>query len=425
MSRSRQHRPLPPTSQNGIGLWLFLAMVSAGTYALFYVRPGLFWFVGLQHYDIWFADTYALLASGDAVTQGLNPYLSNPLDFFGRPHVYSHWWLEIRRLGLTRSDISWLGPTVVIVAWLAALGTLRPRTGTQFAFALAILVSSPVLLAFERANNDLVIFLVLAPVVPCLRSSRPWVQLFGTALIALAAGLKYYPAIGGIMLLSAANSRQRFRQVILGIGLLAVVAANVAPDLAVFGPLAPKPSGWMSFGASTTFTSLGWTGVAPAVACVLGGAIMFVCGWRSDRLHGWHPGRDSAWLRFVLGAALLTGCFFASANFAYRWIFALWLPPLLWSMTSVSTVPEAARRFAKLTAWLLIAALWLDTAFTWVAIALQGHAAPDTIRTWMKVSLLAEQPVTWTFFGCLLFFLAKFIREALQVDVDPAASIQS
>jgi len=429
MSRSRKSPPSTaaagnpaapaapiPLSRGSPGLWLLLALITGGVYLTFYVWPGLLWYAGVQHYDVWFADTLALLASSDAAATGFNPYAPNPLDVFQRPHVYSHWWLQLSSLGLTREDLVWLGPAVVGAFWLAAFHWLRPRSVRQLAFHIAVLVASPMLLALDRANNDLVVFLVLTPLVPCLLSPRPWVRLLAPLLVAAAAGLKYFPAAAGLVLLAAAPPRELRWRLIAGMALLVVVGLSVAPDLARFGPLAPKPSGWMSFGAASAFTTLGWTGAGATATCLAGAAVLLAWGWCSPRLDGWtpRPEQQREWLGFVLGAALLCGCFFTSANFSYRWVFAVWLAPFLWTLGADAAAPAGARRLANATRWLLLAALWLDTFFSWVVIAGRGHLPTDLLRAWVKWSFLGEQPVIWALFGCLLWFLARFTRDGLR-----------
>lgn len=396
--------------------WLALAFLSGGIYALFYFQPGLLWYVGVQHYDGWYADLFAILASNDAVVRGLDPYVSNPLDVFGRPHVYSHWWLQLRHLGLTREDIVWLGPAVVVSFWLAAGWSLRPRTRGDFLYALALLASSPFLLALDRANNDLVLFLLLVPLAPCLLHRTPAVRLLAPLLVALAAGLKYFPAAAGLTLLAAAPGKELRIRLALAAALLAAVGFSVAPDLAIFGPLAPKPSGWLSFGAVNLPVTLGWNGPGPAWTCLAAGASVAALAWRSRRLEGWNPAPGPAgdWLRFVTGAALLTGCFFTSANFAYRWVFAVWLAPFLWSTARDAAAPARARDLARLTQGLLLLALWLDTVFTWIVIAARGRFSPDALRAWIKWSFVAEQPVTWALFGCLILFLVHFAKTELR-----------
>ena len=45
----------------------------------------------------------------------------------------------------------------------------------------------------------------------------------------------------------------------------------------------------------------------------------------------------------IVGAALLTGCFLAGTSYGYRWIFALWLAPLLWRLPPPNWKPHAPR----------------------------------------------------------------------------------
>ncbi len=408
--------PAPSATGPRFTPWAVLIVAVAAAYLGIFLNPGMLWYLGVQHYDFWFADVFALLASNDAVARGLNPYAVNPLDIFGRPHVYSHWWLELRHLGLTRADQGWLGPLVVILFVTAALAWLRPRNPRQLAYALLVMVASPILLACDRANNDLIVFLVLTPLVPCLTAERTWLRWLAPVIIALAAGLKYYPAAAGLVLLAPLSSvRERRWRLFAGVALLALTGWSVAPDLAIFGPLAPKPSGWMSFGAVSLWNELQWNSpLAMAVLLALSVALV-IWAWRSRLLADWtpSPAHQGAWLRFVLGAVLLTGCFLTSANFSYRWVFALWLPPLLWSLGDDATAPAPARRLAGVTRWLLLGVLWLDTVYSWIIIAARNSLPPEILRGWVKWSYVAEQPVTWAFFACLLVFLARFTRIGL------------
>ena len=139
--------------------WLLLGLLAAAYFGFFALHPDLYFSLGVNHYDGWFIDTFALLASNDALARGLDPYAPNPLDYFHRPHVYSHWWLHLRDLGLTRADTLWLGLGLVGTFLVAAMARLRPRTPGQVWWYAAVLCSSPVVLAVDRGNNDLVIFI--------------------------------------------------------------------------------------------------------------------------------------------------------------------------------------------------------------------------------------------------------------------------
>ncbi len=399
--------------------WRLTVLLGLGAicyWALFAVYPHLLWSFGVHDYGPWFLDLFAVLASNDAVSRGFDPYVPNALDYFHRPHVYSHWWLHLRDLGLTRADVRWLALTLIGLFLVAALSRLRPREPRQLLFYLAVLCSSPVLLAVNRANNDLVIFILLTPLVPCLLDSRSSVRLVGLLLIAAAAALKYYPAVAGLLLLTSAPGRDLRWRVGLMAALLVAVGLDVLPNVSAFGGLAPHPDGLMTFGAMALFHSLGWDGLAPTLVTLALGAAAFGWFWRSRRFDGWtlRADQQADWLHFVLGSALLAGCFFASPNYAYRWIFALWLAPLLWTLPADATAPESVRRLARLTRGLLLGVLWIDAAYCMVLNRFIGSVPFPTLGLWADRLFIVEQPLVWAFFGCMLAFLAYFTRSGLR-----------
>lgn len=416
--RNPESFPAPaPAARPARRWWLLFALLTAAYFGLFVLHPNLYFALGVAHYGAWFIDTFALLASNDAVSRGLNPYDNNPLDYFHRPHVYSHWWLHLRDLGLTRADTMRLGLGLVGAFLLAALARLRPASARQVWWYAAVLCSAPVLLAVDRGNNDLVIFVLLAPLVPCLLSGHRWVRLMAPFLVAAAAALKYYPATAGLVLLAAAD-RDELRPRLLVTGLLLTCAGlSVAGDLALFGPLAPQPEGLLSFAATGFFHELGWTGWAPKLVCAGAGLAAAVCFWSGRMLQDWEPlpARRSDWLHFVLGAALLTACFFTSSNFGYRWIFSIWLAPFLWMLPGDPSAPGPVRRLAHWTRWLLLAVLWWASLCCIVLNLLIGVVPAATVMRLASWSYLAEQPMDWAFFLCLLVFLVHFTRRRLAV----------
>ena len=395
--------------------WFALGLLAAAYFGFLALHPGMYIALGINHYDAWFIDLFALLASNDAVSRGLDPYLPNPLDYFSRPHVYSHWWLHLRDLGLTRADTLQLGFGLVGAFLLAALAYLRPRTPHEVWWHAAVLCSSPVLLALERGNNDLVIFILLAPLVPCLLSGRRWIRWVPPFLLAVAAALKYYPAVAGLILLAAVERDELRSRLFLAALLLAWAGFSVSGDLAAFGPLAPQPEGLLSFGATGFFHELGWQGWGPKLVCAGIGLVVAARFWSGRVLADWEPSAEqrSAWLHFILGAALLTGCFFTSTNHGYRWIFAIWLAPLLWMLPRDPAAPPNVRRLARWTARLFLVVLWLAPLCCIVLTRLIGHVPGATVMRLASWLFLVEQPFDWAFFLCLLAFLTHFARRGV------------
>ncbi len=398
-------------------LWWLLVAVALGCYAGFACFPGLFFYVGVNDYGRWFLDSYAILASNDALGLGRDAFSYNPLDPFGRAHVYSHWWLHLRDVGLTRANNLAVGGAWALAFFLAAIAFLRPRTLREVGWQLLVLCSPPVLLALNRANNDLVIFALLAPVVPCVLASSRGVRWLALPLIAFATGLKFYPAVAGLVLLALAEPRDARALVAACLLVLALVAWNVVPDLPKLNAAQLMAEGIMTFGAANGLVALGLGGAWGQLAMLALVAGVVLWAWRTDFFAGWSVAAADrgAWVAFILGAALLTGCFFTGRNFAYRFIFAVWMAPLLWRLPRDEHAPPRVRRLAAVTAGLLLAALWIDPTASLVLGSLIGHVRGDAIGRWADRLFLGEQPITWAFFLCLLAFLAHFTRGGVQV----------
>lgn len=394
--------------------WRFCLAAAVAAYAAALASfPGLLRFLGVSHYGHWFLDGYAILAANDAVGAGLNPWAPNPLDPLNRPHVYSHWWLQLRTLGLTRAHAFAFGAALGGAFLAAALARLRPRSAGECGWYLAVLGAGPVVLAVERANNDLAVFALLAPVVPCLRAERRAVRWLAIGWIAVATALKFYPAVAAIVLLAGGEAREVRRRAVFGGLALALVAVAVGPDLARIAGLMPRAEGPMTFGAINLLEALGLRGPAATAAGLLAAGAIALGFLRAGIFSGWKiaPADRGAWWSFTLGAALLTGCFFAGTSYGYRWVFAVWLAPLLWRLPRDPAAPAAVRRLACATAALLIFALWSGALLGGAAAWLGRDASPAAVAAWADRFFLIEQPFAWALFACLLGFLAHFARE--------------
>lgn len=393
--------------------WWLLVAASGGLLAHLVRHPEHLAWLGVNHYGMWFLDTHALLASNDALALGRDVYRFNPLDYFGRPHVYPHAWLLLGKLGLTRADGAALGFALGTAFFVTAVAGLRPRTSGELVWALLVLCSPPVLLALDRGNNDLVIFVLLAPVVPCLLSPRRGASYLAVLLIALATALKIYPAAAALVLLAGKTVREvRLRLAVMA-AVFAVMACDLVVDFGRYGGLVPRPDGLMTLGAANVFLAAGASDRLAGGLGLLAGGVLAASLWRLDWLRDWSiaPELRAAWVGFVLGAILLTGCFFAGLSFGYRWIFSLWLLPFLWALHRDYATPERVRLLARVTSGLLFLGLWIDGMAGTVLMHYAKALGPTVVTRWAERIFLLEQPVTWAFFACLLIFLLRFVGD--------------
>src|SRR6187551_2270856 len=209
--------------------WLAVGMLLG----LFIVAsfPRLLVKVGIFDYGMWFLDSYAILAASDTRIAGVDPVQPMALDVQRRAHIYSDWWYGVGQLGLTRDDNFLLGGLWVGAFVLAAWLILKPTSARQTAWYLALFLSPPVLLGINRANNDLVIFVLLALAAGAL--ARFTVARIACALgaLVLATGLKYYPVAGGAVFLLVRPRQRMLTTLGAASALLGLTLLSVAPAL--------------------------------------------------------------------------------------------------------------------------------------------------------------------------------------------------
>lgn len=374
--------------------------------------PGWMVLLGIDHWGIWFLDTHALLAASDAHVLGLNPMDPNPLDFFHQPHVYSHWWFALSSLSLTRADYWWVGGLLGFIFLAVALLQVGVRSAAEFAVSALALTAPCMVLGFNRGNADLLIFILLAGVAPCLLSSHTAVRWLGLGLILAAAGLKFYPALGGLVLLAVNRSRREILvQLIAFTVLLVLLAVHQAEDLQRYVSVEGEPEGFFTFGVSLMAKSLPFPYPIGTIISFAVPLTLAALWWRVAPSCEIPADRRADYLRFILGAALLTGCYFVTINYAYRRVFTIFTVPFLCWAWHAPAWPHWFRTLGRCTAILMIGLLWLDGLLC-LAINLLIHGSPAEVDLLTKQLVSAEQPFVAAARIGLLAFLVPFVRDA-------------
>jgi hypothetical protein len=374
------------------------------------IWPRLLVTLGIYDYGKVYLDSYAVLAALDAVRAGADPHAVNPLDVLLRPHVYSDWWLSLRGLGLTREHNFLVGTVWAAAFGAAAWVTARPRTPREAWWLVALLVSPPVLLSVSRANNDLVIFVLLAG-CGLAASASAWGRVFfAVACLWLATGLKYFTAPAALAFLWVRPVRKM--PAVLLAGLVAVVLAFASVWTQVDRSRFTIGSGVYTMGAPLWGRDFGWKDkdiTLPGLLLIVLAALFL---WRSRTTTGLASrGEPRQRLLAALGAIVLLTCFVAGMNYAYRWIFALWPAVWMWREAADVSAPARSRWAARLGCFLVMACLWMDGGlcvavnlfFAQYAQAWQNHL--DVVwRHW-------TQPLHWL----LMMLLAGWLLEGALV----------
>ncbi|HVT72648.1 MAG TPA: hypothetical protein VHD61_05895 [Lacunisphaera sp.] len=390
-----------------------LVLLTVAGWLAFVLVPQLLVLVGISSYGMWYLDSYAVLAAVDAVRQGvpMGPGVANPLDPLGRDHKYSDWWFALRWLGLTREANFLVGTTWVGAFAVAVWATLRPRNFREAAWLALLLLAPGVVLAIHRANNDLVVFVLIA-ICGAAAADPGWGrQLIALGALVLATGLKFYPAPAALGFLWLRPVRRAAGP--LGLALVGAGAtlASVWPQLkrAQFTFEATVHT----TGAPLLWRDLGWpdsTSLWFSVAIIGMGAV----GLAATRCTAGLAENGGLRERFLaaLGAIIVVACFVAGVSYAYRWVFALWMALWLWREVEA---PQALRRrwTVRLGLGLLVACFWLDGMFCLV-VNLGFMPMPAARQQALQLAWrLCTQPLQWLF----VILLAGWLLEGALASV--------
>jgi hypothetical protein len=404
--------PVPPSPHGSRIFPLLLALGTTIVCAACWWWPDLMSLAGVGHGGEWFRDTKSVLSALAGYRNGLDPYAAgNP----SAQHLYSHWWFWLAPTGLRHADGNWLGAIVsglaLVTVWLVA----RPRNARELTWTLAVFCAPAILLGLNRANVDLLFFALLSLCIPALRSRFRWLRLAGApALIALGTGLKYYPAVAGLVLLAVRPPRERRLVLLVYAVLIGLTLVSVAPDVRHYASFEQKP-GFYTFGLPALAQLWGGPARAIVLGLLLASAIMPVI---QTSLRRWSrpAALSDEYLNFMVGAVILTGCYVLALNYAYRWIFAFWLLPFLCRLPAFPAEPTICR-LRQITLGLLALTLWIEPV---VVIGLNMVVHTDvTNQQWQHATVSVVQGVNALLFACLSAWIGQFIITQLRAAPEP------
>ncbi len=277
-----------------------------------------------------FYDLFGVLSWRDCYLLGTDVMYANPCDPLARLSNYSPLWYLLPIGG--RDDVFLLGTLMAGIFLALLLFILRPASKSELAMSVVAGISSSTLFAVERANVDIIMFLMTLFVVWLWRTGRGW-PAYGVMMA--AAALKFYPlALFG---LAAREPVRRFAIATFACALSVILFTAIFwEELQRLPDLLPKPVYFGdNFGAS--LFGLGMTkqlDLAPIAIPFLTLLLTSVCFWGALRAaaclgsaldRSFWNGREGALL--LAGALIMVGCFFVAANVAYRAIFLLMTLP--------------------------------------------------------------------------------------------------
>jgi hypothetical protein len=357
--------------------------------------------------------------------------ISNPCDVLARGYNYSPFWMTIDWIPLSQPDRNWLGVTLG-VTFLISLAALPPALSlTETALRIGATLSTVVVFAIERANPDIMIFLLVLGALPLLRRSAI-AKAWGYCIILVAGAIKYYPFV---LLLLVAWERIRLGITIAAACLLALAVfyflygAQIhegLPHIArgiPFGDMFGAEN--LPFGMLMVFQNQNGLSINPfdgmlITLVLIGGTafwVMFRLMRASDIPAALCRVDEARRLALFAGALLLSGCFFAGQSVPYRGIFLFFVIPGLSALARDRDAGAiaSASRLALIGIPLL---MWSEAIRLWIHLLANGAYPPPGFRTiptliqpWDLLTWLGRE-VGWWFF---IWFLVTILISDLVV----------
>ncbi len=384
---------------------------------------------GIVPFRFPFVDISGSLAAWECARQGIDVILSNPCDVLNRGYNYSPIWLAAAGIPLGVNDTMAVGWAVDLL-FIASLSLLpSPERPLELALVVAATASTMVVFALERANPDILLFMMALAAGLCAECRSP-LRFVGYSAALLAALIKYYPATVLIVIL-----RERPRIVF-------VVALVIAAVLALFFAeyQAEIAKGWPHiargrydtdlFGAQNLPVALSLAAEEAAqpssAAALVGGitriglyaaligAAIAIC----RRLLRWPELRAALAalaarerLLLVIGSAAIAGCFFAGQSVGYRGVFLLLVMP---GLLAVSRVPlRRCRALGLGAATVIVLLMWGECFRVNLHAALQRLEAPESVACAIELQFWLWRELGWWWIvSVMLAVLADFACQA-------------
>ncbi|HEV2549647.1 MAG TPA: hypothetical protein VGU20_20185 [Stellaceae bacterium] len=350
--------------------------------------------LGLAPFRYPFLDGQYVLAGAECWHFGINVYVSDPCDVLDRAHAYSPLWLRLPVVPMSMTMPLGVGMAGVFVLSLAVVAPIR--RGRDFVLCVLATTSPTVIFALERANADIIVFLlVVAAGLLWPRLSSGW-RLVAYAPPLLAALLKYYPIT---LLCLAIRERPRVFAAVIGVALATLVVFITEFRAELLASLPNIPGGGYAagmFGAADHargyFTDnfgaivlpggineiLQGAGLAPqsllypalfgsfvgaAVLRAFRSALAIVNDREISDALAALPARANFFL--VSGAALIAGCFFAGQSVNYRGIHLLFVLPAFLTLSDNLRTGHGRLRFQQ-AGIIVVLLMWGDSIRYWL-----------------------------------------------------------
>jgi len=354
-----------------------------------------------------FTDLRLLPGSAESFRAGYDPIYKNPGDPLGRHFNYPYAWYFVFYTGIQQDDTIWIGAALAL-GYFFCVWLFPRRIGLLSAGLMALVLFSPAsMLAVERGNVDLFIF-VLCTLTLLFMERQTWLS---TIILMIASFLKLFPIFGVAVFLR--ESRSRFWIISLSTFIVLLAYAGLTyPNISASFAYTEKGAE-LSYGVNVVplyferlFDSKQLFDLLTPIFSLTGLGLSLFAAYRGSKsapLPVIEPRHITA---FRLGAMIYVGTFFIGNNWDYRLIFLLFTIPQLAEWATESS----ARKSAAMTITAMVVACWY---------LVQSHLAGITSGG-QTIAYGIDQLSKWGLFAGLCYFFFASAPDWLKIEVAKA-----
>jgi hypothetical protein len=422
----------------------FLVLLCLGFYFLLIFSASSF--LNIKYYEFWkklgvparedlFADLRVVTSGNECYRLGYNVYIKNPCNPFFHLGAFNYpkIWLSFSQLGLNQSHTFPIAIIIIVfflVTFFLFIGRLNYAEGLIYS---AILCSSSVMLAMERANNDLIIFIILALVIIFLTKRAKIIHYVSYFLLLFASILKIYP-IFAFTLLIRESPKKLLRLGCILITSFTLYLVSELNNIKLVFQNTPQVTFW-SYGSKIIFITLikdvksflkkigidkkylydlipdlnmGKPLLLKLLAITLVGLLIIIgllilrnfLSWNRFKLQVeyFNNHLDRQFIdSFRVGASIYLGTFLFSNNWAYRLIFLIFVIPQLLNWIRIRGLFGLLSSFSLicifLTLWIKTftegLGFYVDQISNWFLFLYFLYSLSNTLPKWLQKRTLA------------------------------------
>jgi len=409
-----------------VGLVVFISMSCLYTFGDRSVYEQILTAYGIWPFRFPFLDISAWLAVWECARQGVDVISANPCDVLQRSYSCSPLWIAASVIPLGVRDTAVVGWILDLIFLLSLSLLPPPRCFRELILVLAATLSTMVIFALERANPDVLLF-IMALATGVLAECRLFTRLLGYFVALVAALLKYYPmmvltivlrertSIFAAVVTVIAGSLAAFWieyhvDIVRGVPSIARGAYNTDLFAAMNLPFllgeaagsAAEPSSWAPLAQNMVADGL------YAMLCVFSLAIC-------RRLLSFGALRSALAsltqlerIFLVIGSAVIAGCFFAGQSIGYRGVYFLMVLPGLLAISRTSS--REIRNLSIGSSVVIVLLMWGEFFRLALYRAFDLPGVPGIIAGQLKVCFwLVRELGWWWIISVMLAVVADFL----------------